>query len=129
MEKHFEGVGAHKEFLYLSNIRNIDKTKLVNYLNELKEKFLKKITIFEKEIMNEQKIKINDNFNKLTNSTISIIQVTSKIISSHSLLNVQSKRELKNLIDFQGQIIDQKSKMKNLWIFESTNYSSVEKNM
>ena len=129
MGKHFDGVGAPKEFIYLSNVKNIDKTKLLSYFFALKEKLIKKMKINEEKLMNLDKIALKDKYDLLTNSTLNIIQSTSKLISSQSLLNIKFKEELKGLIEFQSQIIDEKSKLKDWWNVESSNFISLEKKM
>ena len=113
----------------MSNVKNIDKTKLLSYFFALKEKLIKKMKINEEKLMSLDKIALKDKYDLLTNSTLNIIQSTSKLISSQSLLNIKFKEELKGLIEFQSQIIDEKSKLKDWWNVESSNFISLEKKM
>jgi len=129
MKDDFGIVGAMKEYFYMSNLKNYEKTKLLGYLHDLKEKFLRKLSLIEKQALIKEKNDINFKSVGLLDQTDEIIKITNKLMLSHNQQNEILKEEMKSKKEFQNQIIDEKNKLKNLWVVESTNNNSLEKNM
>jgi hypothetical protein len=129
MKDDFGMVGAMKEYVYMSNLKKYDKTKLLGYFYDLKEKFIRKMSLNEQQTLVKERNDINLKSVGLSDLTAEMIKITNKLMLSHSKQNEIFKEEMKSKKEYQNQIIDEKNKLKNLWIVESTNNSSLEKNM